>query len=67
MNNCKWCTSEQLCVLCEDVERLKAVGMIKKSMNYGESKIPYSVFLLGAVLLGVIVAMIQADMPTGIN
>ena len=45
----------------------ETVKQIRKSMNYGESKIPYSVFLLGAVLLGVVVAMILADMPAGIN
>lgn len=44
----------------------ETVKQIRKSMNYGESKIPYSVFLLGAVLLGVITAMILADMPATI-
>lgn len=44
----------------------ETVKQIRKSMNYGESKIHYSVFLLGAVLLGVVVAMILADMPATI-
>lgn len=45
----------------------ETVKQIRKSMNYGESKIPYSVILLGAVLLGVVVAMIQANMPAGVK
>lgn len=63
MNNCKWCTKDEVCGLCRNMEIDESVEQIKSWNKYGESKVPYTVVILGIVFLCAICAMIFANIP----
>ena len=52
------------CDLYDNID--ESVEQVKSWNKYGESKVPYTVIILGVILLGVVVAMILANVPVSV-